>query len=282
MASEPPNPVAQPGKEGFTISSVEFSSMAATLSARRPGSTALSLGASPKAKRSQRVAPADASRGQQRDLSVAELTTRVHELNANLQAQATSVTAAIDAIDDHANRLDTLWGLFVRLDDTVGLIAAEVQNNDNNIKETVEKNNTKVKKGLCELERSVTARTAAIPALKNQVKGAITQVTELIAKASSGQTTGVSLNVSMVALESRFQKLQEHTDYSLKGLETVIIEALSGQVYVDDFHGSLRGMAIQGVGIGPDLTVSGSMQAASFVGDHAGRLKPLRPYHKGR
>ena len=74
-----------------------------------------------------------------------------------------------------------------------------MQNNDKNIKETVEKNDTKLKKNPCELLGSVIAHAAAIPELRNEVKGAISQVTELIAKASRGQSSGVGLDVSMAA-----------------------------------------------------------------------------------
>ena len=92
-----------------------------------------------------------------------------------------------------------------------------MQNNDKNIEETVEIDDAKLKKGLCELMSSLTAHTAAIPELRNDVKCATAQVTRLIAKASFGQTPGLSLIVFMAALESRFQRLQEHIDNSLKG-----------------------------------------------------------------
>ena len=74
-------------------------------------------------------------------------------------------------------------------------------------------------KDLCELEGCVTAHVAAIPELRNDVKGVITQVTKLISKASSVQASGVSLNVSMAGLGRRLPKVQKHTDNSLKGLE---------------------------------------------------------------
>ena len=54
-----------------------------------------------------------------------------------------------DAADDHAKRLDALWGLLVRLDKMVGVITAEVQSNDENIKQTVGDNDAKLKKDLC-------------------------------------------------------------------------------------------------------------------------------------
>ena len=112
MASGAPIPAAQAGDEGFTISSVQFSAMAATPSARRPATTALSLGTSPKAKRNQRIAPPGVSQVQ-RDFSVTEPAAGVHELNAKVEAKAMSVTAAKEAIDDHASRLDTPWCLLV-------------------------------------------------------------------------------------------------------------------------------------------------------------------------
>ena len=105
------------------------------------------------------------------------------------------------------------------------VITTEVQSDDKTIKQTVSDNYLKLKKDLCELETTATGHTSAIPELRDEVRGAITQVTDFIAKASSGQTAGVSLNDSMVALEGPFQPLQEHTDVSLEGLETIVREA---------------------------------------------------------
>ena len=110
----------------------------------------------------------------------------MHELNAKVEAQAASVTAANDAVDDHAKRLDMSWGLLLRLDKNVGVITTEIQSNDKSIKQTFDDNDTKLKKDLCELESTVSAHTAAIPARWNSVQGAITQVTELIARGPSG------------------------------------------------------------------------------------------------
>ena len=78
------------------------------------------------------------------------------ELSAKSEAQAASVNAANHAIDDHANRLDTLWWLLVRLDKTVGLTTTDVQTNHKNIKETLNNNDTKLKKDLSEFESTVT------------------------------------------------------------------------------------------------------------------------------
>ena len=164
MASVALNPAAQPGDEGFTIPSVEFSAMAATPNSRRPSTTAPSLGTSPKAKRRKHVAPASVSGGQ-RGFSPTELSTGILELNAKMEAQAASIAAANEAVDDHTNRLDTLWGLLVRLDKTVGVITAEAQSNDKYIKQTVGGNDAKLKKDLCELETIATAHTSAIPDL---------------------------------------------------------------------------------------------------------------------
>ena len=129
--------------------------MAATPTSRRPSTTAPSLGTSPKAKRSHHVAPASVMSGQ-RDFSATELSAAVLELNAKAEALAASVIAANEAVDDHANRLDTLWGLLVRLDKTVGVITAEVQSNDKSIEQTVSDNDAKLKKDLCELEATAT------------------------------------------------------------------------------------------------------------------------------
>ena len=86
----------------------------------------------------------------------------------------------------------------------MGLLTTEVQSDDKNIKETVENHVAKLKNDLCELEGSVTAHSSAIPALRHEVKGALTQVTELTAKASSGQSSGVSLDLSLATLDKLF------------------------------------------------------------------------------
>ena len=118
--------------------------MAATPNSRRPSTTAPSLGTRPKAKRSQQVGPASVSGGQ-RDFSPTELSVGIVEFNAKAEASAASIAAANDAADDHTNRLDTLWGLLVRLVKTVGVITAEDQSNDKNIKQTVGDNDAKLK-----------------------------------------------------------------------------------------------------------------------------------------
>ena len=107
MASGAPNLAVQAGDEGFTISSVEFSAMAATQHSRCPRTMAPSLRTIPKAKRSHQVAPASVSGGQ-RDFSPIELSVGILELYAKAEAQAASIAAANDAVDDHANRLDSL------------------------------------------------------------------------------------------------------------------------------------------------------------------------------
>ena len=58
------------------------------------------------------------------------------------------------------------------------------------------------------------------------------QITELVAKALSRQSSGVSLNASVAALASRSQNPQEHTGTSLKGLETISLDARVDQVNI--------------------------------------------------
>ena len=181
-----------------------------------------SLETSPKAKRSHRVAPASVS-GEQRDFSVTELTAGVLELNAKSEAQAASAqlpTTPSTTTRNAWNRCGGSWCVSTRRWASSPLMFRHPTRTS---RRRLGSNDAKLKKDLCELESTITVHRAAIPEFRKEVKGAIAQVTELIAKASSGQSAGVSLNVPTAALESRFHRLQEHTDNSLKGLEKIVL-----------------------------------------------------------
>ena len=95
--------------------------MVSTPVSRRPATTSPTIGLSPKAKRAPKVD--DPDRPVQPEVPAQimnndQLTTAFMQLNHRFE-QLTRVVGQIgEAIDDHANRADTAWGMIVKADHT--------------------------------------------------------------------------------------------------------------------------------------------------------------------
>ena len=186
--------------------------MAATPTSRRPATTAPTLGNSPKAKRSSARPEPPAQAASQADLTAGELSQGYRFLDGQNTTNIAALQNVGEALDDHAQRLDVLWSMTVRIDSRVQETTAKIVENDTSLKEN-----------LASLETIVTEQGNAIPQLRTDVQSAvkdIAKVLERIPDQSLGaQPTAPS---DRVAIEAQFLALKSQIEGSVGAIEAAM------------------------------------------------------------
>ena len=92
------------------------------------------MGTSPKAKRHPKRPEPPAVDANQREMTAAEITQGYRYLDSQNNANVQFCHGMGEAIDDHAQRLDVLWGMAVRADKMLKETTEQVVENDTDLK----------------------------------------------------------------------------------------------------------------------------------------------------
>ena len=109
------------------------------------------------------------------------------------------------AIDDHANRADTAWGMIVKADHTTTKIAQEVVDND-----------IKLKEGLKSLEGIVAEHQTLIPTLRGYVQEVVKQIALVLEGLSQPASFSQAGDVAAAQVDARLSLLQERVNKALR------------------------------------------------------------------